>query len=693
MRVLLLFLLACTTEPDPPVDASVPDTDAGSKTPLEIEVTGPTATTFVPPACSGTETDGVCAPYVFDEASVGQPCPAGDFPEVGGLGRVLYVRPGGNGDGSELNPFGTIQAAMDVAIGGTTVVVGKGTYEETVSFSGGVSLYGACPEETIIFNSAPSNEFGVLDVLVSGASAKNLTVAASGRPAAWVEQQGTLTLEDVIVESPSFLGLAVVFGARLTARRVIVRGTQPFGGRFGRGMEVQMGSSVELEDVLLEDNIEAGIFAFGEGTTVTMNGVVVRGTTIGQNGLGRGLHVQQFASMTGQRIVLERNADSGLVAGDGAEVSLTDLAARDGAGRPDGRFGRGVSVQGGATLQLERAFITDNRNAGISIASPASTATLKDVIVTGTQPGALGESGGIIVTEGASVTVENALLEENQGFGLVAQSNGTTVTASDVTIHNTRWSGSVARAVDVQLGATITMNRLYVSGAEEAGVLASEGEALLEDVIIEKSGTRPDGRAGHGLVAQDGTSLTVRRAHLSMTRDVGLLASGANTTLEAEDLTIDDTLGDVRGRAVQIQTGASATLRRMRIARAQEIAVAAYSSSTTVTLEDVEVTDTKKRACAETTCPMNAAGTGIGAYQDASLTAVRFRVDGSPLCGIQLARDGQIDLSQGEVTNNAIGACVQNEGYDLDRLTDRVDYLDNGRNLESTDLPIPESDL
>ena len=37
-----------------------------------------------------------------------------------------------------------------------------------------------------------------------------------------------------------------------------------------------------------------------------------------------------------------------------------------------------------------------------------------------------------------------------------------------------------------------------------------------------------------------------------------------------------------------------------------------------------------------------------------------------------------------------LGACVQVEGYEVQRLSDAVIYRDNGVNLEATDLPLPE---
>jgi hypothetical protein len=49
-----------------------------------------------------------------------------------------------------------------------------------------------------------------------------------------------------------------------------------------------------------------------------------------------------------------------------------------------------------------------------------------------------------------------------------------------------------------------------------------------------------------------------------------------------------------------------------------------------------------------------------------------------------------LELLDGEVRQNTIGACLQVDGHDTSRLTERVRFVDNGVNLQSTDLPIPE---
>ena len=58
---------------------------------------------------------------------------------------------------------------------------------------------------------------------------------------------------------------------------------------------------------------------------------------------------------------------------------------------------------------------------------------------------------------------------------------------------------------------------------------------------------------------------------------------------------------------------------------------------------------------------------------------------------MQVAGDAALDLAEGEVRGNTIGACVQVDGYDVTRLQDRVLYEENGVNLDATTLPVPDA--
>jgi hypothetical protein len=62
------------------------------------------------------------------------------------------------------------------------------------------------------------------------------------------------------------------------------------------------------------------------------------------------------------------------------------------------------------------------------------------------------------------------------------------------------------------------------------------------------------------------------------------------------------------------------------------------------------------------------------------------------LCGVQLAGEGaSVDLTEGEVNDCGVGACIQVTGYDLGRLSQSVRYRGNGTALEITELPVPQA--
>ena len=53
---------------------------------------------------------------------------------------------------------------------------------------------------------------------------------------------------------------------------------------------------------------------------------------------------------------------------------------------------------------------------------------------------------------------------------------------------------------------------------------------------------------------------------------------------------------------------------------------------------------------------------------------------------------GEMDLLNGEVSSNTVcGVNVQTEDFDLSQLQDGVRYVDNGINLDSSQMPVPES--
>jgi hypothetical protein len=101
------------------------------------------------------------------------------------------------------------------------------------------------------------------------------------------------------------------------------------------------------------------------------------------------------------------------------------------------------------------------------------------------------------------------------------------------------------------------------------------------------------------------------------------------------------------------------------------------------------VTETRLPACAEEACRGERPAVSLGAYESGSLDVTRFEVRGSELCGVQVASGAALDLRDGLVHQADIGACVQVEAYDAERLTERVVYTDNRINSVFTSVPVP----
>ncbi|MCZ7686329.1 MAG: hypothetical protein M5U28_49210 [Sandaracinaceae bacterium] len=142
---------------------------------------------------------------------------------------------------------------------------------------------------------------------------------------------------------------------------------------------------------------------------------------------------------------------------------------------------------------------------------------------------------------------------------------------------------------------------------------------------------------------------------------------------------------------VFVERDASLSLSRVVCLRNETFGVAATLGGAIV-LSDVAVWDTLPSACAFATCADQPAGIGAAGYRGGRLGFSRFSIARAHLCGVQVAREGELDLADGEVAESAIGVCLQVEGYDVGRLTDAVRYRDNGATIEATTFPVPDAD-
>jgi hypothetical protein len=594
------------------------------------------------PACTGDEVrffgDTACA-------LPGSAC-AGDFPAAPAGGGVYVLAGSTGGDGTESAPLGTIAAGIAAAGRGGTVLVGRGTYEEIIFVDRDVEIRGLCPSETILTTATPDTVNGVVNVTA-----------------------GSVTLVGLSVRAPARGGITVTTRSEATLRDVIVDGASSFGVYF---------------------DLQA---------TGTVDGLVVRNVDSALDGrFGDGLVVDTGAVVTASRVVVERARATGVnVLGTGS-LTIDHLTVRDMMPSGVGIGGRALSIKAESTLTADSVFIERVREVAIEVRDIGTSATLSQVVVDDTQLHVDGERGRAFTNfDGAATTIRGMVVRGVGDSGLLLA--GGTVDVEDLVVRDVagQEDGNFGRFLEVGRGAVLTGRRIHCEEARDMGV-AVNGEgtsAVLEDLFL--SGMRgrvSDGLYGRGINVQQGARLEVRRVALVDVRNVGVFVDAA--TLSGEDLDVREVApaeGTRRGRGLNLQLGAEVTLSRTRVEDAYDLGVFAAATGTTAGFTDLTLSRVTAPPCPSgEDCGVDIGGLGVGVYQNAAVTVDRIDLSGATLCGLHIAEAGELDVMDGRITGNRIGACIQVDGYDLSRIESPA-YEDNVTNLESTSLPVPTSDV
>lgn len=634
-------------------------------------------------------------------APVGRACPADGWPEGLPAEGVLYVHPDGTpgAPATRDEPLDSVRDALAVAVSGDVVAVAVGTWDELVHVPEGVTLQGACAEGTRL--QAHAGPGSIVDVTRGGVVLRDLSLGGGQYGVGIHGRLAGAQMRSVLVEGATTHGVVVWEGGTLDAEDVIVRATEPRPDvlDLGRGVDVEDGSSVRLVRVAVEGNHDVGVFVAEDGSTLEMRDSVVRDTQVEEANriLGRGLEVELGATATVERTVFERNHSAGVFAGDDASVVLHDVRVLDTL-PAEGRnpVGHGVDAATGATVTGARVVVQGSAESGVD-ASEGAQIVMEDLVVRETGPraddGAFGR--GLSAQGGARLEVRRALVEASHESGVFAGGVGTEVVLADTIVRSTLpqvMDGEYGRGLSFFDSASLTAERVVVEDNRETGVALIQTTATLRDLVV--TGTLPreaDGTYGRGLVLQGGSVVTLERALLRENHEAGVAVLGVGSHLSATDLDVRDTrsapLG--AGRGLSVQGGGTAELTRVRLEQSREVGLFVSEEGSAATGHDVLVLDTRARDCAIEACESFQAGIGVGSYADARVTLTGFRLEGAALVGLQLARGGTIDLSLGVVAGCPIGANVQTEGFDSARLADRVIYRDNERNFDGATLPLP----
>ena len=562
-------------------------------------------------------------------------CEDGEFPTgLDATRTVRRVRAGSTGgDGSEAAPFGTIEEALAGVSGPVTLALAEGTYASS-SLPSDVEIQGVCGERVMIT--------GELDA-----------------PAFVVRPGARLSLEGVTL-TPASVGVLV--GGELTVRRVAILGA----ATAGIGL---IGGVLDAERVLVRDTRLADADDFG-----------------------RGVSVETDARASLRHVVIESSRESGLAVAD-ATIEADDLAIRRTSADGGGALGVGMRLFERATAVIRHAAIEEAVEAGIRVEA-GSELTLEDSVIRDVRSSESLDNGrGIFVRESLA-HVRRTLLERASGAALYATTS-TSLDATDVVLADTQVSGNFAAGVGA-VDAAVQLERVAVLDAAWIGIVVNGASATLtaSDVIVRRvEPTTVD--LGEGIVVGDGGTATLTRALLEEAHTVGALTYGVGSSLSITDARIRHVLESpdyVVGRGAEADVGAHLTLTNVWIEDVIDTGVVSFGEGlpgTLATLENVRIARVAERSCVTTTCATEGGGSGVAAVFGGAIAARGLEVSGAPLCGVQVAEGGSLDVESGSITESAIGACVQIDGYDLARVVAGVEYRDNERNVESSSVYVP----
>lgn len=614
---------------------------------------------------------------------LGETCPADGWPTRLPPGRtVVFVRAMATGGvGTRAQPFATLQQALAANGRGAVIALAPGRYEAaTQPLPPNTALVGACAGQTTLTLSDSNPSSTTVLSNGDGVELRQLTVTGTGVGVAAAGALARLTLEDVIIDAATGVGLRLEGGARATGQRVVIRGTVPRAdGTLGVGVQVVDGSQLELSAALITGHSSVGVFAYGANSAISLSQ-----TLVGAN-RGTGVWSNEGSTVTLTASVVEGNRNTGVFAATRSTAHLTDVVVRRTA-VAGGGTGQNVWVDG-ATLRANRLRLEDASALGLG-AQNAAVVEVEDLLAQ--------RDFGVGANAGARITLTRALMNETTGVAFNSRLPGSNVELIDTTVVDPRPGPGVMTGggVSVIRGAALEATRLRVTRAKGVAVaVQSAGSRLaLTDARIEDTGPGSDGEGGFPITATGGASLTASRVRIRLGFNVGVYVLEPGTAAEVTDLHVEAIMppasqGGLYGNGIVVAAGARLTGSRVRVAEVHDTGVLADGA--TLTLADATILG------ASLTCPDNPdcaqrVAVGLSSQVGARVSMSRFSIGSNGGIGAQVADTAQLDLADGWVGFHQIGANVMPAAYDLTRLDRSVSWVRNAQKLAAKVLPLPK---
>lgn len=638
-------------------------------------------------------------------------CGAGAWGSIERATDTVHVAGWGTseGDGSEERPLRQIAPAVALALsrGQFAVAIAEGEYESRLVFGAGTDrfeLRGRCADLVVLQGAgdgqAAISVAGGGDVVASGLrvsgeghgvevdggstgrtafEGEDLVFEGwSGSAASTIGPAARLTLRNVAMRggrAPDGLtGVGVwVDGGRAFLRGLEIDGVQGVGvylggadseldlaessiahvepapgGSGGLGMTVLGGATAQVERTGLADLIGAGILVEGSGSRLEAAGLSVERVTEGGQGGGVGVILQSNAILIADGLVIRDVEQFGLFGTGDVTIELHDALIEDVLPLPDAVEGGGLDLRSGAVLVGDGIEIARTTQGGLLASGSGTTVEVTELVVRDVLPSALGIANAVQITDGASLTATDLLVEDSPGTGVAILAGGVAVLERP-TVRDTR------PLPDPELGQAC-----YFAQGEGTSLFATDlvaercarlGLAATRDARFEVQGGLVDSpqpvllQRGRGVGVQTGGTLVAADLRVQGHGDTGVVVVDGSA-IEVDGLVVAEPSGqqgDEGGRGIQIGSGSTLIGRDLVVEHSRGEGLVVWGA--TATLDGLTVTDTVWRGA-------DGSAAGVVVWEGGALTASRVRVEGNDTLGVLVDTGGVVELSDGFIRDS-----------------------------------------
>ena len=425
-------------------------------------------------------------------------------------------------DGSRDKPFPSLAAAITAADDGDRLVIAEGTYEGEVLIDKPLRLEGICASKVTLSAVEPATA-ALSAALAMGETASLAGVAVTSETVGIAAAGGELTIERVHIHHVG-MGIHAQGPGRAIVSHTLIEDTAITDSlEFAYGALASQGAQLELSQTAILRARTAG-FAATDGSSLTAEDVFVDTVLPDKGAFALGVYSQGGSEVTIEASVVARFGYG--VFADAAATTIRDSVVAE---STDVTYGTLLSMTGqSSSVVAERNVLTNAVTAGVT--QFAGELRTNQNWITDAQAGGLAQ--GFANTDTPILFSEKDVISDVGVYGmslvLGAQVSGNVI--EGVAFREAFGTSAGAGVISIAGGATI--ERTFISGAEEYGIFAPRQTALESPTTVRSSRIEAisgvDGTEGVGIAAGGTfTTLVVEKTSIADTRGAGILLSDA----------------------------------------------------------------------------------------------------------------------------------------------------------------------